>query len=273
MGSTEPSSAPSSAPSTSPSSGPSSMPSASPSSGPSSMPSETPSAFPSTSPSLSPSDSPSSGPTSSPSAEPSSDPSTSPSSEPSSAPSAVPSESPSSIPSESPSSIPSEYPSLTPTVVQSSEPSLSSAPSLCPRIENDFSELGAGTYVSDQLNGDYGVTVSASGKSTSGYTPDGAARVLGTGVSSVGNAIIIQSYSTSLPNWNENGGSMTVSFAQPVELQNIGVLRTLTVSADLDFSLEYADGTITTPDPHYEESRIGSSLNRKELKKSFTEST
>merc|ERR1711933_85975 len=127
-----------------------------------------------------------------------------------SAPSAVPSESPSSEPSESPSS----------------EPSLSSAPSLCPRIELDFSELGTGTYVSDQLNADYGVTVSASGKGTSGTTPDGAARVMGTGVSGIGSAIMIQSSSTSLPNWNENGGSITISFAQPVELQNIGVLRT-----------------------------------------------
>merc|ERR1711933_715829 len=153
------------------------------------------------------------------------------------------------------SSIPSEYPSLTPTVVHSSEPSLSFAPSLCPRIELDFSELGAGSYVNDQLNVDYGVTISASGEGTSGTTPDGAARVLGTGMSGIGNAIVIQSSSTTLPNWNENGGSITISFAQPVELEHIGVLRTLTVSADLDFSLEYADGTITTPDPHYEEAK------------------
>merc|ERR1712217_793227 len=113
-----------------------------------------------------------------------------PSAEPSESPSSIPSGSPSSIPSVSPSSIPSGYPSLTPTFVHSSEPSLSYAPSLCPRIDLDFSTLGAGGYVSDQLNADYGITVSASGAGTSGYTPGDAARVWGTGMSGIDNVMI-----------------------------------------------------------------------------------
>jgi len=109
--------------------------------------------------------------------------------------------------------------------------------------------------VSDQLNADYGVQVSASGAGFSGYTPGGAARVLGTGMSGINNGIIIQSSDTNMPNWNQNGGSITIYFAQPVELEDVGILRTLTTQADLDFSLVYADGTSTSPDPHYEEAR------------------
>jgi len=126
---------------------------------------------------------------------------------------------------------------------------------LCPRIDLDFSTLGAGGYVSDQLNADYGVTVSASGAGTSGYTPGDAARVLGTGMSGIDNVIMIQSSTTSMPKWNENGGSITINFAQPVELENIGILRTLTTQTDLHFTLMSANGTSTSPDPHYEEAK------------------
>lgn len=142
-------------------------------------------------------------------------------------------------------------PSIVPTV----EPSTSNAPSPCPLVNLTFAELVAGTYVNDQLDEVYGITFSAKSTDNTGYTPNDSARVLGTGVTDVDNVVMVQSGQTSMPRWNENGGSITIHFAQPVELQEIGILRTLTTQSDLNFTIVYADGTSTDPDPHYEEAK------------------
>lgn len=96
--------------------------------------------------------------------------------------------------------------------------------------------------MNEQLEEEYGVTITAVGQADSGNTPDGAARVMDTGVDSLGNALIIQESYETFSVWNEGGGSITFSFTDGVHLEDVNVLRSKSSELPVDVTVVFGTG-------------------------------
>jgi len=185
----------------------------------------------------------------------------------SSAPSGEPSASPivddTPIPTAAPAGLATSLPTQRPTFT-------TPAPSICfecVRLDFERSDngtnLAVGEFVSDQWLNDFGLTISAEGMGSTGFTPDGQARIFdtsnptgsdddlgtpnsefgGPGVGdsgspsndvALGKVLIIQESDQAEPDDSEFGGVISFAFVEPVKIEDVVLL-----------DIESSGGTIT----------------------------